>query len=280
MKRFFCLTLMFLFICAECLAFSKTAILRKTVENKGSLPFIDGLPSISIQKQANSLINTTVDKLRAETGGNARVSYQIFLNKPTLVSMLFTAAGSRGIRCQGLTIDLTSGTPVPSSDFFYLKDKFREIVPHDDFVYTEKTLLLRDKDGKYSRMIPYTQLLPYINIANGGRVLASYRLTKEGSGKLMELNTNEMVAIFLDSNPSTGYDWHMTQGKKLEGLVDMGSSFFMPVKNDPRMTGVGGMTIHVLSFSLPGTYRVEYEYARPFEKAKKTEKVFYTFEVY
>ena len=84
-----------------------------------------------------------------------------------------------------------------------------------------------------------------------------------------------MVDLYLKANPTTGYDWYVTNAKLDNGMVTMGNSFFLP--SDKRgMTGAPGMDIFVVGFQKPGNYTLKLEYKRPWVN-KPVDKVEYHF---
>ena len=263
MKRILSITIMLIMLTSTSFAFS-TSILRSDLGSKGVVPTVDGINDLNLQKNINSIFRNKGDELIKLAGGRATLSYEVVLNKPTIFSVIMKAVGNTTVY-QGVNIDVTSGKEMELKDFFYLKDGFSAIVPTQDSVVLDEDgiLLAPAAHGPYTNKISYDKILQYINISDGARILPSYKLTEEASEKTLELKTGEMVAIYLRSNPTTGFDWMINDStKKIPGLIYMGDSFILPVNDRSGMTGVPGTKIFVISFEKPGYYKVPLDYRR------------------
>jgi len=251
------------------LAFGHTTILSEKVSGHktGVIPVVDGLTALPLQSNINSILRTSADALAKQAGGNPVLSYDVTVNRPTVFSVVLKAEGNK-TAYQGVNIDITSGKTVEPKDFFYINDNFKNVIGDKDYVFGEDGLLLATgKYGPYTQTIAYGQLLKSINIADGARLVTSYKLSKDAEDRILELKAGELVSVYLGSNPSTGYDWKVVNADQMPGFVSMGSSFYMP--QDPQksgMTGLPGTTIMFFGFERPGTYNVNFGYARSWEK--------------
>ena len=91
------------------------------------------------------------------------------------------------------------------------------------------------------------------------------RLTAAAGGKTLVLDKPGLLALKLASNPSTGYGWHMSTDSA--HVVKVGSTFIIPREEEERQAvGVAGTEILFLNVQQPGTYKVQLEYKRPWER--------------
>ncbi len=248
-----------------CAADQQTTILAVTAEYKnvtGTLPYIDGSNEPALEKQANELIRSAARSL-AERAGRGSLSYQVALNRPSLVGLLLEAAGERGRFYQALNLDLTSGRELGIGDFFVNDPGLSQaLAGSTGFLYSEEGLrLARQEGGPYEELLPYSSLLPYLRIGEAGRLLQIARLTRSCEGKLLRLERGGLIAFKLDANPSSGNNWTFSAD---QGVSKVGSSFLMPAAGDTR-TGTPGTEILFLAVSGPGTHVIKMAYKRPWE---------------
>ena len=86
----------------------------------------------------------------------------------------------------------------------------------------------------------------------------------------------QTVTIQLDSNPTTGYSWQVSQ---TEDLFDIESSYTAD-ETEEVLDGIGGTETFVLTAKKPGTCEVSFSYVRPWEETgEPDEQVVYTFKV-
>ena len=83
------------------------------------------------------------------------------------------------------------------------------------------------------------------------------------AGKTLRLPASGLMALKLDSNPSTGYGWQFSCSSPAVSKV--GSSFTIPRGDEERM-GAPGVEILVLAVTKPGTYNIRMDYKRSWEK--------------
>lgn len=251
----------------QALAFGHTTVLGESVKSanrNGLVPVVDGLNNLPLQKNINGILKTAAEDLAKTAGGKAMLSYDITLNRPTVFSVVLKAVGTRTVY-QGVNIDNTTGKIIDPRDFFYLNKKYEEILGKKDYVYSEKGLLCTQGNfAPYTQFVPYSSLLEVVNIADGARIIPSYKLTEEAEEKTLSLGSGELVALYLAANPTTGYDWAIANADSLPGFVSMGHSFFLP-SNSKGMTGSPGTTIMFFSFAKAGNYTLVLNYERAWE---------------
>lgn len=229
-------------------------------KNAAVIPVIDGSNEADLEKQANNIIRDKAEKLAKKTGG--QVTYEVTMNRPSLVSILLKAEGSEAVY-QGVNIDLTTGREFTMGDFFTETEQLSSILgSYEDFVFGENGVYLR-RAGQhaYNDFVPYSKIITSMRIGSAGRLVQIAKLTQNAADKTLHIKAGNLLALKLDSNPSTGYRWEAVAD---EGVKKVGSSFIMP-REDNR-TGVTGTEIMVLAAQKAGTYLVTMEYKRPWEK--------------
>ena len=99
------------------------------------------------------------------------------------------------------------------------------------------------------------------------------KLTAVDNGKTVNVKVDDLVAISLKGNPTTGYRWRTA---KLDGkaIEQTGDPKYTTDPHRPGMVGVGGMFVFTFKAAKPGKAAVSLEYARSFEKNKKPVKTF------
>lgn len=259
----FCLSL-----CVAAFADQQTTVLtEQTALGKAAanLPYIDGSNDTVSEKQANALVRSTASKLLKEVGGAGSVSYKVLLNRPSLVSLQLEAENGGRTAYAGLNIDLTTGKEFGVTDFFVDNESVKSALDsYDNVLFGEEGLYVRSsKNGAYTTLVPYNKLLPSLRIGEAGRLLQIAKVTENVAGKTVTLPASGLIALKLDSNPSTGYGWEMSCASAAVSKV--GSSFTIPNANDGR-TGVPGVEIMMLAVTQPGTYTVRMDYKRSWEK--------------
>lgn len=230
-----------------------------------TLPYIDGSNDAAYEKQLNLLIREAATKLSKEVGGGS-VSYAVKLNRPSLVSLLLTASNGNEVAYQGLNLDLTTGKEFTVTDFFVDKEQVQQALgDYSRVLFAEDGFYLQqEKYGAYNSFVPYNKLLDHMRIGEAGRIMQVARLTAAASDKTLVLDKPGLLALKLASNPSTGYSWHMSADSA--AVVKVGSTFIIPREEERVATGVAGTEILFLNVRQPGTYKVQMEYKRPWER--------------
>ena len=265
--KVFLTTIICLLLCLPVFADQQTTVLQEqTTINKASatLPYIDGSNDVAYEKQLNTLIRETATKLSKEVGGGS-VSYEVKFNRPSLVSILMCATnGSRTVYA-GLNLDLTTGKEFTVTDFFVDKEEVQQALgDYERVLFAENGFYLQqEKYGEYSAFVPYAKVLNHMRIGEAGRIMQVARLTNAASGKTLVLDKPGLLALKLNANPSTGYSWQVSASSA--AVTKVGSSFTI-VREEEAMVGAPGTEIIFLNVQEPGTYTVNMEYKRPWEK--------------
>ena len=85
----------------------------------------------------------------------------------------------------------------------------------------------------------------------------------------------QKVSISLDSNPTTGFSWQVSQSEELFTV----ESVYEADKAGEGLVGVGGTETITLTPVKPGKTEVTLTYARPWEGGEQADQLVYTFEV-
>lgn len=259
-------TIILLLLCLPCFADQQTTVLQEqTVLGKVSatLPYIDGSNDVGLEKKANALIRETAAKLAKEVGGS--VSYEVKLNRPSLVSLLLTADNGREKAYAGLNLDLTTGQEFAVTDFFVDNEQVKNALgDYTKVLFGEDGFYLQEKKyGAYVKFVPYAELLNYMRIGEAGRIMQVAKVTSAAAGKTLIMEKCGLLALKMDANPSTGYGWQMSANSA--AVKTVGSSFTIPREEEARL-GTPGVEIMFLNVEKPGTYTIKMEYKRPWEK--------------
>ena len=259
----FCLSL-----CLSAFADQQTTVLtEQTTLGKAAatLPYIDGSNDSVSEKQANAVIRETASKLLKEVGGQGSVSYKVVLNRPSIVALELEAVNGERRAYAGLNLDLTTGKQFGVTDFFVDNDVTKAALGnYDNVLFGEQGLWLRSVRGEaYTTLVPYNKVVTSLRIGEAGRLCQLAKITANVAGKTVTLPESGLVALKLDSNPSTGYGWEMSCTSKAVSKV--GSSFTIPNADDGRV-GAPGVEIMVLAVTQPGSYNIRMDYKRSWEK--------------
>ncbi len=269
--RIFLIALLWLLLCLPAFADQQTTVLFEQVtidKAEGRLPFIDGSTDTDMEKQANSLMHSTVKDMVKAAGGYGIISYEVVLNRPSLIGVLLKVSNKSNNIVKGLNIDLTTGQEFTVTDFFINNDTVKAALgDYSDVLFTERGICTRSGGiGNYTNVITYSSLLTSMRIGEAGRLLQIARLTENAEGKNLFIKRGNMMAIKLDTNPSTGFRWEMKLDKGDEKkIVKVGSSFMMPKSSDQRV-GVPGSEVLMLAAEESGNCKVTMEYKRPWER--------------
>lgn len=261
-------TLICLCLSLPALADQQTTVLQENTKvNKAAavLPYIDGSNDAAQEKLANALVRDAANKLVKEVGGAGNVSYKVMLNRPSLVSILLEADNGGRKAYTGLNLDLTTGKEFTVTDFFVDNDEVKAALGnYDNVLFAEDGLWVRSgKNAAYSTFVPYSRLVASMRIGEAGRLMQIAKLTQNAANKTVILPKSGLLAIKLDSNPSTGYGWEMSCSSLAVSKV--GSSFTIPSSDQERL-GAPGIEILVLAVTQPGTYNIRMDYKRSWEK--------------
>ena len=254
------------------LADQPTTVLTELKEAKQivmEVPFIDGANNESLQRSANSLLRSAADEVADKVGKKGTVTYEVTLNRPSLVSVLLKGSNGKRSYFRAVNIDLTTGREFTLDEFFFGGEEREKLLGKnaDIVLFTENGIALAEKKGTaYDRVFSYQELLPLSRIGDIGRLITVWKLTENSDGKILVIKQGDLVAFKLDANPSTGFQWvNSVSGGMANGIVKAGSSFMIP-NSRKEETGTPGIEFQFYAAKLPGTYQLQLSYQRPWEK--------------
>ena len=229
----------------------------------GIVPYADGLKDDTLQMNLNHIIKEKANEMGRKAGGKAVLSYEVTVNRPTLFSVVLKAEGNKTVY-GGLNLDATDGQVLEDRDLMYTNaPDYTTHLAGKKFVYGEDGVHVESgEDGPYDTVVPYTSFLKAIDVAEGARLLTSYKLTQNAQDMTLKLKAGELVALYLDSNPTSGNTWQLVDKSEQTGFVNLGHSFYLPMKNPTGAAGSPGTTILFCSFANPGEYTIRALYTK------------------
>lgn len=272
----FLLVCVLLFTFASAFANQPTTVLSQNENSKKltmSVPVIDGANSEVLQGEANKVLRNTAEQLAKRIDNQGQVSYEVKLNRPSLVSILFKAvsANQEQVLYKAVNLDLTSGKTFGLGDFLQEGMAVREILPANfyDVLFADEGVYTNSGDLQpYTGYASYKKLAPLMRISEAGRIVTVWKLTQACADKELIVPAGSLLAIKLTSNPSTGNKWSSKISGGTGNLYQIGSTFTLPYNTSKGMTGTPGSEIIVFAAQTPGTYTVQMLYGRPWEMNK------------
>ena len=107
--------------------------------------------------------------------------------------------------------------------------------------------------------------------AAGATASKEVRVDETYAGKEVEIAEGGVLIVTLESNPTTGYQWELSEitGNDILELV---SSEFQPAETG--LVGAGGTEVWTFKALARGEATINLEYSRPWEGGEKGEKTF------
>ena len=202
-----------LLVCQIAWADQPTTVLTETRTAGGvalDVPVLDGVNNETFQQSANQLLSEAAQDTARKTGRQGKVTYEVTLNRPSLVSILFKGTNGGHAYYRALNIDLTTGREFTPDTFFFNNDARKALLgaKTENTLFTEEGIALSAKNGApYDRLYSYGQLMPMARIGDIGRLLTVWKLTESSNGKTLTVRPGSLLAIKLSANPSTGFQW-------------------------------------------------------------------------
>lgn len=247
-------------------AFGHTTLLSESYSSgraSGTVPFADGLKEAYQQNNLNHIIKEKANALGKAAGGQATLSYEVTVNRPSLFSVILKAQGDRTVY-GGLNLDTTDGNVIEDKDLFYTNStEYAQNIQGRSYVFAEDGVRIASTpDGPYDTLVPYTRILKALNVAEGARLLTSYKLDSLAENMTLPMKKGELVALYMESNPTSGNQWVLADQSGHEGFVNLGHSFTLPMQNPTGQAGSPGVTILFASFDRPGDYQLKALYGK------------------
>ena len=261
-----------LLFCQSAFADQPTTVLTEVKSGKQvtlEIPVIDGANDEMFQRSANSVLRSAADDVADKVGKKGTVTYEVTLNRPSLVSVLLKGSNNKRSYVRAVNIDLTTGREFSLDEFFFGGEEREKLLGKnaENVLFTESGVAFAEKKGAaYDRVFSYQELLPLSRIGDIGRLITVWKLTENSDGKILALKQGDLFAFKLNANPSTGFQWvHSVSGGPAGGIVKAGSSFMIS-NSQKEQTGTPGLEFQFYAAKLPGTYRLQLSYQRPWEK--------------
>ena len=265
-----------LLFCQSVFADQPTTVLTELKEGKRitvEMPVIDGANDEALQRAANSVLRNAVEDVANKVGKQGTVSYEVTLNRPSLVSILVKGTNGGRVVYRAVNLDLTTGREFALDDFFFSSEEQEKLLGKqtDNILFTEEGIAFSEKKGAaYTKKFAYQDLLSLARIGDIGRLLKVWKLTENSDGKILTVNQGDLFAFKLNANPSTGFQWVNTvSGGPANGLYKTGSSFMIP-NSQKEQVGTPGIEFQFYAAKTPGTYQLQLSYQRPWEKVGGT----------
>ena len=261
-----------------------TTVFSKVVATKnmqGEIPEIDGLRYTNLQKSVNGILNSKVKDLLAQVGGSGTVSYEVKLNRPSLVGILLKATSGGRTAYQAVNLDMTTGNEFSIRDFVGEGNAVHEILgAYEGVLFADNGIYTRTSSGAaYSNFVSYSKLFPLLRTGEAGRLLTVYGLTRAVEDKVVTVKAGELLALQLESNRTTGYSWFVEGNGYAGQFYELGRSYVLPGNAANNRTGMPGLEIIVFGAQEPGEYKVNMEYKRAWEKGSGFDKFSFTVKV-
>lgn len=261
-----------------------TTVFSKVVATKnmqGEIPEIDGLRYTNLQKSVNGILNSKVKDLLAQVGGSGTVSYEVKLNRPSLVGILLKATNGGHTAYQAVNLDMTTGNEFSIRDFVGEGNAVHEILgAYEGVLFADNGIYTRTSSGAaYSNFVSYSKLFPLLRTGEAGRLLTVYGLTRAVEDKVVTMKAGELLALQLESNRTTGYSWFVEGNGYAGQFYELGRSYVLPGNAANNRTGMPGLEIIVFGAQVPGEYKVNMEYKRAWEKGSGFDKFSFTVKV-
>ena len=238
----------FVLFCQSVFADQPTTVLTELKSGKQvtlEIPVIDGANDEVFQRSANHMLRNAAEDVADKVGKKGNVTYEVTMNRPSLVSVLLKGINGGRLYYRGVNLDLTTGREFTLDDFFFSNE---------------------ERDAEFTRRLSYEELLPLARIGDIGRLLKVWKLTENSDGKVLTVQQGDLFAFKLNANPSTGFQWVNTiSGGPAEGIVKTGSSFMIP-NSQREQVGTPGVEFQFYAAKKPGTYQLKLSYQRPWEK--------------
>ncbi|MBM3708400.1 MAG: protease inhibitor I42 family protein [Actinobacteria bacterium] len=109
--------------------------------------------------------------------------------------------------------------------------------------------------------------------AFAGCASSTAALTEKDNGKSIELKVGETITVKLESNPTTGYSWSLSEETD-QGIMFMISSEYKQSSDDKELVGGGGFETFKFKAAGQGSTEIILNYMSPWEEDIKPEDIF------
>ncbi len=118
---------------------------------------------------------------------------------------------------------------------------------------------------KILKKVIFVPLFLLLVLAFTGCSGAGGTLTEKNNGESLNLEVNDRVNIELKSNPTTGYEWVLSE-ETGGSIISLTGSGFIQSKKDKELIGAGGFEIFSFKAISNGKTSIILNYKRPWEE--------------
>jgi len=112
------------------------------------------------------------------------------------------------------------------------------------------------------RLVPLCIIALVLTCATHQSGAAQKTITASDAGRPIELRVGQEFALNLESNPSTGYSWSLTD-TRYPVVISVGKPTY---KHAASVPGAGGLQSWTFRATEPGVETLKFEYRRPWEQ--------------
>lgn len=123
-------------------------------------------------------------------------------------------------------------------------------------MYKEKTL---------KKIVAISLAILMLALFFSGCSAAGKTLTEKNNGDSINLKIGDDIEIKLESNPTTGYSWFLSD-KFDSAIVSVTGPIYMESKNNKELVGAGGYEIFTIKAISKGKTSIILNYKRPWEE--------------
>lgn len=105
----------------------------------------------------------------------------------------------------------------------------------------------------------------------GGCATAGKTYTESNDGDSLNLKINDLIIIRLESNPTTGYKWNLSEESN-SGIISLVSSEFTEKESKENLVGAGGFETLTFKAVSSGSTAIILTYNRSWETDVQPEK--------
>ena len=136
-----CLAAALLF-CQSVFADQPTTVLTELKNGKQitiEVPVIDGANDEVFQRSANNALRNAAEDVADKVGKRGTVTYEVTLNRPSLVSILLKGTNDGRSYFRAVNIDLTTGRDFTLDDFFFRGEEREKLLGKqtENVIFTE-----------------------------------------------------------------------------------------------------------------------------------------------
>ena len=141
-----------LLFCQSVFADQPTTVLTEIKDGKQihmERPVIDGANDEALQHAANNVLRSAADEVAGKVGKKGKVTYEVTLNRPSLVSVLLKGSNNKRSYFRAVNIDLTTGREFSLDEFFFGGEEREKLLGKnsENVLFTEKGIAFAEKKG-------------------------------------------------------------------------------------------------------------------------------------